>query len=141
MDIPDDLREFLDNPGNRKFRCHRGEIREATFFAPDELSSRVFDVCTSDFALNERWERDPQLKFEFPGVDLIKSCNSYPPEGILIWFPSLGLYGSWDCDHHSIMVFPGASWTELCRELGSYINAPWNPDWVEHRYLRPWESS
>ncbi len=140
MDIPADLLRYLAKPENRHARFTQGEIREITFRSPDDLVEATFDVSTSDFALQEKWESDPELRFEFDGIDLIKECNSYSPKGILVWFPCMQLYGTWDCDHHKIMIFPHAKWSDIRRELRRYVNAQWYPNAAPlAEYLRPWE--
>jgi hypothetical protein len=142
MEIPDDLREFLAIPANRTILLPGCEVRELTLYAPEELTERVFKVSTADFAINERWpgwDRTKNRKYEFRGVDLVKECRNYSPKGVFIWFPALGVYGQWDCDHLKIMVFPGVKWSDIAKAPKRYFNAQWEPDEVFHRYLRPWE--
>ena len=45
----------------------------------------------------------------------------------MAWFPSLGLYGSWDSDHHTVMVFPGIGWADIMRRPEVYAKAQWYP--------------
>ncbi|MEM7013543.1 MAG: hypothetical protein AAF585_18880, partial [Verrucomicrobiota bacterium] len=60
------------------------------------------------------------------------------PEGVLIWFPDWKEFGTWDCDHLRILTFPETEWWELADDLGSYVNAQWERDYVIHREINPW---
>jgi hypothetical protein len=142
VEIPDDLRAYLAVPANRTLTFDQGEAREITLFAPEELTTRTFDVSTADFALQEGWDgwdRMKHKKYEFLGVDLVKECRNYFPEGIMVWFPELGMYGQWDSDHHKIIVFPDVTWSDIMKDPQPYFNAQWYPDRVPCLYLRPWE--
>jgi len=125
MDIPDDLREFLATSANRKLKLSGCEIGEATLYAPDELVVKTFTVNKGN------------RKHRFRGVDLVKACNGYSPEGVMVWFPAVKLYGQWDCDHHKIIVYPGVTWTDIAKAPKRYFNGQWEPDDVLHRYLQP----
>lgn len=136
--IPDDLHQYLrDNP-NARLQLGEGEIQELTLFSLEELATKAFDVDTCDYYLNGELEEDLELSYEFEGVDLVKNCDAYDPLGILIWFPALGAYGSWDCDHHTIMIYPGKSWSEIMQAPTWYFNGQWNPENVAHEHLKPW---
>lgn len=142
MDIPDDLRQYLTVPTNRSLRFADGEVSDLTLYSPEELKESVFRVSTADFALQEGWEgwdTMPHERYAYRGVDLVKSCDGYGPEGIMVWFPELGAYGQWDCDHHKIIVFVGLKWSDILKDPQRYFNAQWYPERVSHNYLRPWE--
>jgi hypothetical protein len=79
--------------------------------------------------------------YEVQGISLVKWCPNYRPKGIMVWFPTLEAYGSWDCDHHSIMVFPRIGWPDIVRRPELYFNGGWHPERVAHRYLRPADGS
>lgn len=136
--LPEDLRAYLADPAHRRLHFVEGEIRDVELYAPDDVPTRTFDVDTYDFFLNGELTEDPEKSYEFDGYDLVKACNSYDPEGIFIWFPTLQVYGSWDCDHHKIFLYPGRTWTEILREPVWYFNGQWYPDRVSGEYLRPW---
>ena len=103
------------------------EVGTVTLFAPDELALKMFTI----------YKKDGFNKDKFRGVDLVKSCKDYDPEGVMVWFPALKVYGQWDCDHHEIIVFPGVTWTDIAKAPKRYFNAQWEPDDVLHRYLQP----
>ena len=138
MAIPLDLKKYLENSASRKIRFRFGEVREIELFSADELDEKVFDVQTSHYYLNGEYPEDDNAKFEYRGLDLVKSCSGYSPVGVLIWFVDLSSYGSWDCDHHTIMTFPEVTWSEILEEPDIYFNAQWYPRNVDHEYLKPW---
>ena len=134
MTIPEDLRKFLSDPINRHLRFNDGEVTDIILFAPEEIPKRVFDIDRSGHELSGQGGH-VKLRSEHCGLDLVKKCNNYQPEGILAWFPELQMYGSWDCDHHTIMVYPGSTWTDISRDPGPFFNGQWYPQNVQHRYL------
>lgn len=125
--IPDDLRAFLAKPGNRRITMKGGAVSPVTLCSLDELTVRMFTIYKRDGFHHER----------FRGVDLVKACANYDPMGIMVWFSALKLHGQWDCDHHKIIVFPGATWTDIVGNPKPYFEAQWEPDFVPHRYLKP----
>ena len=138
MSIPKDLHDFLSKPSNRKLALSGGEISEVTFFAPEELNLRTFTVDSFDLYLNGPLETDPQEQREYEGYSLIQECSGYSPEGVLTWFPGLDAYGSWDCDHLRIIIYPGVSWTDIVPDPTWFINGQWYPDRVPHKEVNPW---
>jgi hypothetical protein len=125
--IPDDLRESLATPANRKITLKGCEVAWVKLFAPDELAMRMFTI----------YKKDGLHKDRFGGIDLVKECESYDPNGIMVWFSALKVYGQWDGDHHKIIVFPNVSWSNIAANPAPYFNAQWVPHFVPHRYLRP----
>lgn len=141
MYIPSDLKKYLNTPCGRHMKFRFGEIQEVELFSLEELVLKTFDVQTDHYRLNGEYLEDSNQVYEYRGLDLVKSCNSYSPEGILIWFIDLFSYGAWDYDHHTIMLFPEISWTEILEEPEIYFNAHWYPKNVDHVYVKPWEYS
>src|SRR5688572_18777497 len=110
--IPTELREFLAANGGKRIDFDSSkhpemEVYVVEFFTLDSLPLTSFEIDTYDYHLNHREPgEDPDLSYEIEGVDLIQGCNSYEPEGILVYFPLLAEFGSWDCDHRIISIFP-----------------------------------
>ncbi len=136
--IPQDLRTFLSEPANRTITCTDGEVRQAELFGPDELVLRTFNVRSYALFTAGLLSTDIEENREYQGYDLIKSCPAYDPEGILIWFPDWNQYGSWDCDHHSIITYPDATWTDIAKDPTWYVNGQWYPEQVKHVVVNPW---
>ena len=65
--------------------------------------------------------------YEVPAVSLLQECQHYDPEFILLWMPEPGCYGSWDCDHYELWLFPDASWSDIAANPLTYLNAQWFP--------------
>lgn len=133
VNIPDDLRAFLTDAANRWLEfAPGGEVEQVELFPPDQLSEDWFTFLGPADS-----SEDEPMDYVIRGIGLAKSCRAYQPAGIMVWFPSLGLYGSWDDDHHVIVVFPGVRWTDIVRRPEVYFNAAWCPNSVAHRYLQP----
>jgi hypothetical protein len=60
MPIPQDLHDFLSKPENRQMTLSEGEVRQLTFFAPDELTPQKFTVDSFALHLNGPLETDPE---------------------------------------------------------------------------------
>jgi len=75
--------------------------------------------------------------YPVPAVDLVASCDRYSPDGILVWLPDQGLFGSWDCDHYDLIIFPGVTWTQIVAAPVKYINSQWYPKGVICEYFQP----
>ena len=138
MPIPQDLHSFLRRPENRQMALPEGEVRRLTFFAPDELTLQKFTVDSFELHLNGPLEIDPQEQREYEGYSLIRDCNNYSPEGVLVWFPGFSAYGSWDCDHLRIIINPGVTWSDIVREPAWFLNGQWYPERVKHEEVNPW---
>jgi hypothetical protein len=140
--IPEDLLAFLSQNHASSLRWGQPypvEVEEAIFFEIDEISFRNFELDTDEYFLNhDEPGNDPKLTYDIPGIDLIKQIDAYSPDGVLIWFPLFGEYGSWDCDHGTIVMMPNLSWTEIAKDPARYVNVQWYPDRVNHSFLRPW---
>ena len=138
MPIPQDLHAFLSRPENRQMTLPDGEIRRLSFFAPDELTTHTFVVDSFELHLNGSLQIDPKEQRDYEGYSLIRECNDYSPNGVLVWFPEFDAYGSWDCDHLRIILYPGVTWTDIVREPTWFINGQWYPDRVKHTEVNPW---
>ena len=142
--IPEDLHRFLAANEGRQFAFDRKvhshmEVDSFDFYAPKELTISILTVDTDEYHLNyEEPGDDPKLQFDIEGISLIRTCNSYDPEGILAYFPALKEYGTWDCDHYIINMFSQITWSEIESRLADYINAQWYPSLVNQYLLRPW---
>jgi|SRR5215469_15662969 len=138
MNIPGDLHQFLSRAENRHLTLSEGELRDLTFFAPEELKLQKFIVDSFELRLNGPLKTDPREQRHYEAFSLIKTCKSYSPAGVIAWFPELRAYGSADTDHGRIIIYPGVSWTEIMREPTWYINGQWYPDRVAHEEVNPW---
>jgi hypothetical protein len=142
--IPKDLLDFLRANEAKPFTFDRQvnrpiDVHSIEFFAVSDLKLTNFTVDTYEYHLNhDEPGEDPELRFEIAGVDLIRECNDYPPEGVLAYFPRFGEFGAFDCDHAIITMFPKVAWRQIEENLPRYVNAQWYPDFVDHYLLRPW---
>ncbi len=142
--IPEDLRNFLGINAGRRIVFNRAmqpdmEVDSLEFYAPNDVKLCSFTLDTFDYHLNHNEPGDdPKLRYDIEGVDLVRDCDHYEPEGILIYFPAFQEYGCWDCDHLIITMYPKVSWREIELRLAEYINAQWYPDLVTQYLLRPW---
>jgi hypothetical protein len=135
--IPADLRQYLDQ-SDRHWTLDEGEIRELTLYAADRVPLKQFEVSSYELYLSGLLSADPDETRAYDGYDLIEACNDYDSEGVLAWFPALGEYGSWDCDHHRIITYPKVTWADIAAKPTWFVNGQWYPENVPHRETNPW---
>ena len=133
-----ELREYLSNPENLIIKLDAGELMSVRLHALDQVPLTMFDVNSSELFMNRPLKNDPEETREYQGFDLVADCEDYQPEGIMIWFPEWQRFGSWDCDHHTIMTFPHAQWADIVKAPTWYFNGQWYPDKIEHEEVNPW---
>lgn len=142
--IPPALLDFLNEQGGRMIEFDRSrqpqmEVSRCSFLRPEDLRVRTFEIETLEFYLNHNEPgENPRLCYPVEGIDLIGECDNYDAAGILVYFPCLGEFGSWDCDHRIIEVFPGKEWPRIEQALAAHVNAQWDPHLAEIALLRPW---
>ncbi len=142
--IPTELREFLSSRSGERILFDRNrqpdmEIDTVEFFAPSDLKVSEFRIATYEYYLNHgEVGDDPELEYRIEGVDLIGACNDYDPEGILVYFPTLCEFGSWDCDHLTIAMYPNVDWATIEANLSRYVNGQWYSRLADQYLLRPW---
>lgn len=125
-DLPTDLVAYLESPNLSPISMADGEVRTAEFLPLSDLK------CIGYHVESDIEEGDG---VEFMGYSLLKTADGYEPDGVLAWFPELGEYGAWDCDHHAMITFPRVSWSDIIADPTWYINGQWYPERVEHRVI------
>ena len=76
--------------------------------------------------------------YSIPAVSLLSGCEGYDPDFILLWLPNEQTFGSWDCDHWVLTVFPSASWQDIADDPAPYLNAQWDPGTTVGEKFTPW---
>jgi hypothetical protein len=142
--LPNSFVQFLEKHSNKRIECppalkDKVEIDWFTTFSPEQLCMAAFEIDTYEYYVNhDEPGKDPELRYAITGIDLINGCENYTPEGILIYFPQFSEFGSWDCDHAIITMYPGVSWEKIQANIFDYVNGQWYPDKVDNYLLRPW---
>lgn len=63
--------------------------------------------------------------YAVPAVSLTGTCEAYDPDFILLWLPGEQMFGTWDCDHWDLYVFPDKTWSDILSDPATYLNAQW----------------
>jgi hypothetical protein len=136
IELPEDLVAFLRAGKKLKYdhrKCEAGQITLIQH-GRHKLGEVWIDAGSQD--------GDPKAGKEgyyaIPAVNLVAEAEGYDPEFILLWLPESKVYGSWDCDHWELRVFPDTTWSDIARNPLKYVNAQWEPDEVESELLVPW---
>lgn len=137
LKLPDATVQFLSRNGQFNYDVSACE--------PGEVGLK----CLEDLTVGEVWVNtdgagDPNSGAEgyysIPAVSLTGKCESYDPEFILLWLPNEKLFGTWDCDHAVLTVFPDANWAQIVANPAVYLNAQWDSDPSVGVPLEPWHS-
>lgn len=138
LKLPDDLTEFLAT--DRKLEYDPAEI-EPGFVglnSIDDLKPEVVWINSDESPLAKA---DPNFGsdgyYEVPAVSLTGECEAYDAEFILLWLPNEQVYGTWDCDHWDLFVFPGASWAQIVESPAKFIDTQWNTERDHAEYFKP----
>lgn len=126
--LPPDLVQFLKAGAVIEYDpsdCEIGAFKLRSLDEVEEIElalSTQGDECISDDPHKGRGH------YIVLAIDLLKECEGYDPEGMLVYIPELKQYGNFDCDHESLVVFPGMSWSDFVADPVKYINGAWGPD-------------
>jgi hypothetical protein len=140
--LSEDLRDFLAADRQLQYDASNCEAGRVTLLPLEKL--RVGKYLTRPTANGQvAWlGDDPHQEegyYSVPAVNLVADCDGYYPEGILIWLPEEGLFGTWQSDFLSISVFPGMSWSDIVADPVRFINRAMGIG--EHEMmeeLKPW---
>ena len=126
--LPPDIAAFLR--GDRTLNCEFSdcEIGRFAFHPLDGVPQIELFLSTQ----GDDWiDDDPHSgigHYVVDALDLLASCDDYDPAGLFVYVPQLELYGSFDCDHESLIVYPNLTWPAFSADPVRYINAAWGPD-------------
>jgi hypothetical protein len=126
LNLPDDLRAFLADGMQLKYDTSQSEPGQVIIYSLDKLSlGTVYVTDSSNIRSTERTLSERGY-YTIPAISLTSSCDDYDPAYILLWLPSEQVYGTWDCDHWLLYIFPGATWASIEHNPVPYINAQWD---------------
>lgn len=121
IDLPPDLVAFLS--GDRVLECDftSCEIGEFSFHPLQDVHCVQLNICGSP-------DENTTAYYAIHGFDLLARCSGYNPAEMFVFLPDLDTYGSFDCDHESLIVFRELTITQFLADPVRYINAIWGPD-------------
>lgn len=127
--IPSDLLAFLQSGRSLEYDVTRCEVGQVLLHQAENIRLVEFEINSEHGA---KWsEEDPHADeagyYIVPALDLVADCQNYRPNGILIYIPSLGVYGNFDEDHRSITYFPRITWWNIVGEPVRYLTGQWRP--------------
>jgi hypothetical protein len=137
--LPGDFVEFLQKGLQLKYDPVQAQPGRLLLLDLDELTLGTVNVSLEESPLADS---DPNAEkngyYVVPAVNLVAACEAYSPNGILVWLPNEREFGTWDCDHYVLRVFPGVSWSQIAADPVPYLDAQWDPETVANDYLVPW---
>jgi hypothetical protein len=130
LHLPGDLVDFLIRNKSLCYderKCTVGHVELVTI--ESLLSGRIY--------VGPGEESQKKGYYTMPAVDLVAECEGFGAWGILVWLPGMQKFGTWDCDHRQLRVFPKARWSDIVKKPTKYLNALWKPEKVENVLFVP----
>ena len=139
LHLPDDFKQFLQNRQQLNFDSTQCETGAIALNSLSELKLSTFLLQTYASPIEEDDPHREQAGFyHVPAVSLLKECENYYPQMLLVWLPQESLFGTGDEEHGHLLVFSGATWTNIASKPIPYLEAQWTPDSDKVKYLCPW---
>lgn len=139
LQLPDDLVVFLREGMKLEYdmeKCIPGSVELVPL---EELNlGRVYISSIESPFYKDDPHAGERGHYIVLAVDLIAECNGFNAWGTLVWLPDQQMYGTWDCDHDVLRVFPGATWTDIVANPVKYLNAQWQPLGSHDGIFIPW---
>ena len=125
--IPDDLRAFLRGRKQLQYDASECEPGQIKLLPLSKLKLGEVWINASD---KKKRGGDPHAgedgHYAIPAVNLIAEAEEYEPDFILLWLPGEESYGTWDCDHAELLVFPGVTWDDIAADPLPYVASQWD---------------
>ena len=131
MEIPEDLRVFLSKNNHLDYDHNKAECGSTELHSIEDLSVGSIWLAPEDI--------NTDGYHEIPAVKLISDCKVYEADYILFWLPNENVYGSWDCDHWSVTIFPDTTWASIVKNPLPYLNAQWQPEAGIGQLYKPYD--
>ena len=129
FNLPDSAVEYLRSGMQLDYDISKCEVRRVGLKRLDQLALGEVRVFTQDTPCLEDDPRASEFGYyTVPAVSLTGECASYNPEFLLLWLPEERMFGTWDCDHSVLTVFPKDTWENIVSDPVPYLNAQWYPD-------------
>ena len=138
LSLPGDLFDFVYSGRQLKYPVKESIPGRLALRGLDELSLGSVWVDSEKAPIDGDPNEGKIGYYTVPAFSLTKKCTGYEPEFLLLWLPTENLYGTWDCDHGHLVVFPDATWSDIVRDPIPFINAQWDANENGAYYFVPW---
>lgn len=140
LNLPAELVEFLSAGRELEYGSSSIEPGTVRLKSLDKLELGVVWVNSDESPLSQD---DPHFGdkgyYEVPAVSLTGECEAYDPDFILLWLPNEQSFGTWDCDHWDLYVFPRKTWADIVADPATYLDAQWSDyDRKNSEYFKPY---
>ncbi|WP_160153569.1 hypothetical protein [Microbulbifer sp. ALW1] len=128
MNLPQELKDFLSNDSQLKYDFSESECGAIRLLSLNQLREDAIDVEMAEcfYSSEEQHQCGPWGKYQIKVVNLVASCDGYTSEYILLFIPKENVFGAYDADHSSLIIFPNAKWADIVKSPLNYINAQWD---------------
>jgi hypothetical protein len=140
MNLPGDLVEFLNSNQQLDYDFDKCEPGKVELKSLAELTLEEVWIDSEECPLQEDDpHRGEEGYYAVPAVSLTGECDGYDPDFILLWLPNEKMFGTWDCDHLDLLIFPNVTWSDIVNDPLKYVNAQWdNQNHKTSEYFKPY---
>lgn len=135
--LPNDLIAFLAAGRQFDYDTENSEVGRIALKRDTDLALTTittFPGCQS--VINDPY-RDLDGLYHIDVYDLVAESERYETEGLLCWIVALRQFGCIDPEHGDVIVFHGATWTDIAANPRPYLDAQWGDEECAVRVL-PW---
>jgi hypothetical protein len=137
--VPRDVLEFLMSGKSLEYDVENSEVGRIRLCSARDLKAVEIDISSDE---SEFSDLDPYAFMEghyrAEGVNLVAESDNYEPLGILGWIPRYHCFGSWDSEHETLMLFEGATWSDIVANPGAYLDEQWQQTGLGRALPMPW---
>ena len=131
MNLPDDYIAFVRSGKQLEYDEEECEIRGVRLLPLEQLRVQLYPTDVENGPVDN--STDPHKGelgcYLVPGISLLAACEDYDPDGLLLWLPEEGCFGTWDSTHTFIVAFSSSvTWTNISSNPARHFNAFWGDD-------------
>lgn len=135
--LPRDLIAFLEDGHQLEYDVDRSSIGNIRLKSAEDLAISTIALPDGCQSILEDPYSELNGHYHVEVVDLVAESDDYDPQGLLCWIVPLQQFGMLDPEHGDVLVFPGATWTDITAAPLNYLDALWGDDEAAERVL-PW---
>ena len=146
LQLPREMVSFLNSGESFQFLDPADEIEfsNLSLFHSNELKIQNFPVIYNS-EIDGDWDpnKDRSGRYLVAGISIVKTCDNYSADGLLLWLPTEERFGAWDDDHLELWVFSETvDWDSITKDPGGHLQASCGGDGQDppFRMLQPWHN-
>ncbi|PCJ58333.1 MAG: hypothetical protein COA79_13835 [Planctomycetota bacterium] len=126
LDLPKDLKISLENNFQFIYDIESSEIGKIELLSLNEIKLTNAHCAPHEDISDYDEYSGLEGTYLIPAYNLVKSSEDYLHEGLIAYFPTFKLYGSFNDDHEEVRLFRNTSWTTIINNPIKYLDEQWD---------------